>query len=481
MKTSIKMKTPRRRCIFALMSALALWLMPLGAFAQGTHIVAPKNKYSVQDDIKLGQQAAAQVREQLPLLNDPETQRYIESIGYRLVDAIPPEYQHPEFRYTFQVVNVRDLNAFALPGGPMFVNRGIIQAAENEGELAGVMAHELSHVVLRHGTAQATKAQKYEVLGVLGAITGAVVGGGLGEIIGQGSQLGVGVYFLKFSREYETQADILGSQIMARAGYNPQDLARMFQLLERQGGASGPQFLSDHPNPANRYQRINQEAALLRNYYKYRSSYGTELASVQEHLRGMGRAPTTQEAMRSGNRYPNSSGGPSRLPSGRVEYPSASYRSYTSGNLFRVSVPSNWRDVADNEENTVTFAPNGAYGTLQNGQFVFTHGVQLGVAQTSSYNLQQATDQLVNALLQNNGYLRAQGRYQRGTIDGRSALALRLGGVSDVTGRGEAVTIYTTMLRNGGLFYMIAVAPQDEAYNYQRTFDDIRNSIRLND
>src|SRR5205823_1711152 len=194
---------------------------------------------------------------------DPTVTEYVNTVGFRLVDAIPPEYQHREFRYTFRVVNQKEINAFALPGGPMYVNRGMIEAAKNEGEMAGVMAHELSHVALRHGTAQATKAQKYSILGGVGAIAGAVIGGGLGNVIGQGSQTAVGVYFLRFSREYETQADILGSQIMARAGYDPLDLANMFRTIQQQGGSGGPQFLSDHPNPANRYQRIQQEAQLI--------------------------------------------------------------------------------------------------------------------------------------------------------------------------------------------------------------------------
>src|SRR4029453_9571979 len=123
---------------------------------------------SVQDDVKLGRQAAAEAEQQLPLLRDNEVVDYVDRVGSRLAAAIPPEFQHPEFRYTFKVVNARDINAFALPGGPMYVNCGMIEAARREGEMAGVMAHEISHVALRHGTAQATKAQKYQY----GAIAG---------------------------------------------------------------------------------------------------------------------------------------------------------------------------------------------------------------------------------------------------------------------------------------------------------------------
>src|SRR5438270_4091406 len=283
--------------------ATAIVLMPLAAFAQ-TNITYHNNKYKPTDDVKLGRQAAAEAEQQFPLLRDAQVNAYVERVGQRLVAAIPPEFQHPEFHYYFKVVNQREINAFALPGGPMYVNRGMIEAARNEGEMAGVMAHELSHVALRHGTAQATKAQKYSILGGIGAIAGAVIGGVPGAVIGQGSQLGVGVYFLKFSREYETQADVLGSQIMARAGYDPNDLANMFKTIEQQGSAGGPQFLSDHPAPANRYARINQEAQLIgtvRNPIKNTP----EFARVQARLRGSGSYQTQQSAEGSYPNYPS--------------------------------------------------------------------------------------------------------------------------------------------------------------------------------
>ena len=150
----------RARGFFAWLMVLTVALMPLSALAQGTRIVAPKNGYKIQDDVQAGQQAAREAEQQLPILNDNEVNNYLERVGQRLVSAIPQEFQHPEFRYFFKVVNARDINAFALPGGPMYINRGMIEAARTEGEMAGVMAHELSHVALRHGTAQATKAQK---------------------------------------------------------------------------------------------------------------------------------------------------------------------------------------------------------------------------------------------------------------------------------------------------------------------------------
>ena len=296
----IRQTSNRIHRLMAWFTVIAIFAMPVSVWSQ-TQIKYHSNKYKITDDVKVGRQAAQEVEQQMPILNDAEATSYLSRVGQRLVNNIPSEFQHPEFQYYFKIVNASDINAFALPGGPMYVNRGMIQAARNEGEMAGVMAHELSHVALRHGTAQASKAQKYGLLaGILG-IGGQILGGVPGaaaQIAGQG----VGVYFLKFSREYETEADILGAQIMARAGYDPRDLANMFQTIERQGGGSSGGFLSSHPSPANRHARINQEAQYLRVENPIRDTRDFE--RIQARLRGMGNAPSMAEIARSGNRYP---------------------------------------------------------------------------------------------------------------------------------------------------------------------------------
>lgn len=444
----------------------------------------PKNKYSIRDDIQAGQQAAQQVEQQMPILSDSYVTDYVQDVGRRLVAAIPPEFRHPEFRYSFKVVNARDINAFALPGGPMYVNRGMIEAARNEGEMAGVMAHEISHVALRHATAQATETQKQQIGSVLGQIVGAVVGGGIGSIIAQGSQIGFGAWALKYSRKYETQADILGAQIMARAGYDPRDLANMFRTIEREsrGGGGGPEWLSSHPNPGNRYERINEEARLLRVSPGGGDGNSREFARVQARLRDMPRAPSMEEIARSGQRYPQNTGGGGGRPTstggrGRVEYPSARYRTHTGLNLFRVSVPENWREFGGGD--SVTYTPEGAYNEVQ-GRVDFTHGMMIGAVNTRSNNLRQATDEYINALAQNNNLRRQSRGYQRVSIDGRDGLAMTLAGRSNVTGRTEYVTVFTTQLRNGELFYMIAIAPDYDYQNYNRVFQNILSSVQIN-
>jgi predicted Zn-dependent protease len=264
----------------------AVWMVAMafsGSVLAQTVITAPKNKYSVEEDVKVGREAAAAVEREQPILHDDDVTSYVATIGERLVAAVPADLQHPEFQYSFKVVNVADINAFALPGGPMYVNRGMLDVAHSEGEIAGVMAHELAHVALRHGTAQATAATKYEVGEIAGSIIGAIIGGRVGSAVSRGSQLGIGISFLRFSREYEKQADLLGAQMMARAGYDPIEMANVFRTIEEKSGGGGVEFLSDHPNPGNRIEYITAEAQSLR--VEHPVSSGPEFERMQAHLR----------------------------------------------------------------------------------------------------------------------------------------------------------------------------------------------------
>src|SRR5262245_36766997 len=455
---------------------ILLLTVAIGTASAQTHIVAPTpNKYSPADDVKLGQEAAQQVQKELPLLNDPSVEEYLAGIGQRLVRAIPVEYQHPEFRYTFRVVNQKEINAFALPGGPMFVNRGMIEAAHDEGEIAGVMAHELSHVLLRHGTAQATKATKYEIGAVAGQVLGAIVGGAAGSAIGQLSNFGISTYFMKFSREYESQADILGVQLMARAGYNPQSMANMFQTLAQKGG-SGPEWLSDHPNPGNREQRMLQEARLL-NATSNPFGNTPEFQRVQARLKGMSPAPTAQQIQQQNQR---------RQPTGttgrravNVEPPSGNYRTYQPSNGVRVSIPANWGQV-QSAGNSVTYAPEGAYFTGNGGGSAFTHGVEVGVAQGTG-DLERDTNSLLRNFSQSNPDLQQSGRARNESVAGRSGITVDLANVSEVTGQPEYISLSTTELRNGGLLYVIGVAPRTEAGTYQDAFRRISQNIQVAD
>jgi predicted Zn-dependent protease len=277
--------------------ALALLVLLAGAtLSAQTRIEPRRNSFTPAQDVQLGRQAAADVRREMPMLHDGPTDAVVDRIGARLVAAVPTRFRQPAFRYSFDVVNLREINACALPGGPMFLHRGRLQAARSDDEVAGVMAHELSHVILRHGTLQAAKAQKFQFGALARQILGSIVGGTKGAIIAQGSQIGLGTYFLKYGREYEREADLLGAQIMARAGYSPREMANMFRTIQRQGGSGGPEWLSDHPDPGNRYTAINREAASLT--VGGAATTGPAFESVRARLAHMPPAPSAAQIAR---------------------------------------------------------------------------------------------------------------------------------------------------------------------------------------
>lgn len=458
-----------------ILAAAVLWsvvVLPFSAIAQ-TAIKMPKNKYKVQDDVKIGNDASRQVEQQFPILNDQQAEAYVTRVGDRLVASIPPQFRQPDFDYRFKVVNARDINAFALPGGPMYVNRGMIEAAKNEGEMAGVMAHEISHVALRHATAQQTKLNNplNQILGIGAILGGAILGGGTGAQLGQ---MIVAGSFLRYSREYETQADILGAQIMANAGYDPRDLAGMFQTIQKEsGGSRAPEWLSSHPDPGNRYKLINDEASRL-NVSSNPIKVTRDFSRTQERLRAMPRAKSMAEIekeIKSGEGTNPTAGG---RYSASVPYPSATTRVYQSGSWIRMNVPSNWREFAGQSE--VTFAPEGAYGDQG-----ITHGAMVGIYKGRGGSFDQTTEEYVKGLLESNAYLRQQSGFSRTTVAGRQGYTTALSGRSSVTNKTENVTIYTAPMRSGDILYIAAVVPADESFRYNSAFRSLIASVRLND
>jgi Zn-dependent protease with chaperone function len=467
--------------LFAALTLVTLCLAPAVVTAQ-TRVTAPPNKYTPQQDVQLGNEAAAQVRQKMPLVGDQQVQTYVSEIGRRLVAAIPPEFQHPEFHYTFQVVDAKDENAFALPGGSMFICRGMVEGVKNDGELAGVLAHELSHVSLRHGTAQATRATPYEIGAIAGQILGGILGGTAGQVISTGSQFGISTAFLRFSREYEKQADLLGSHIMARAGYDPRDMAAVFQMLEQQGGPGAPEWLSDHPNPGNRVAYITAEAKNLQVTNALHST--GELPTVQTDLRSLPPAQTmaqlekdAQNGNPQGNRTIGGNAGGSQPVGTTGSFPatSTSYRTYNQPGVFRVNVPDNWQAVSGN--NSVRFSPEGASGQA-NGQQAFLLGVEVGLAGLQAADLQSASQQFVQQLTAVNPNLRPQSDFQSTTLDGRQALRMAFNNTNDA-GQPETVVLQTTLLDDGNLFYALDVAPSNQFATYQPVFRRVGGSIRL--
>src|SRR6478609_10446417 len=266
------------RCLAVLLAFCVLQIQPLDARVEPSHGF---NMFSAQEEVQAGQQAAQQATKQLPVLpeSDPVT-RYIQRLGQELASHAPGQ----KWPYTFHVVNQKEINAFALPGGPVFVNVGTIQAADNEAELAGVIAHEISHVVQRHGTRAASKQMAAQLpLAILGGVMGQ---GALSQMAQMGLGFGIGSYFLKNSRTAESEADLLGTDIMYDSGFNPRAMADFFAKLQAEGGARGPQFFSDHPDPGNRAQSVAKEVATLPRKTSYRSD-SAEFRDVRQRVSGM--------------------------------------------------------------------------------------------------------------------------------------------------------------------------------------------------
>lgn len=219
------------------------------------------NLYKPEQDVQLGRENAKQIEKQLPMLKDAQVLRYINALGKKLASFAPNNL--PVYVWEFHVVNTSDINAFALPGGFIFVNRGTIEAAEDEAELAGVMAHEIGHVVMRHGTHHASEMALAKgplsilsgILGGSGSISGSLIQAGLG--------FGVNSVLLHNSRGMESQADEIGTYILYQAGYNPHAMAQFFQILQEKYPQQTIQFFSDHPNPGNRIKNVDQEIPRL--------------------------------------------------------------------------------------------------------------------------------------------------------------------------------------------------------------------------
>jgi Zn-dependent protease with chaperone function len=443
-----------------------------------TAIKLPKNKYTPEQDVALGREAAAEVRRQYPIIKDERIEQYLTALGDRLVAAAPEELKNKAYEYSFTPVNLKEINAFALPGGPMFVHRGLFDAAGSEGEVVGVMAHELSHVLLRHGTANVTKAENpwLQIGQLAGAVGGAVVGGQAGAAIAQGSQFGLGTLLMRYSRDFEKQADLLGSQIMARAGYDPRDLAHMFETIQRESrseGGGAPQWMSSHPDPGNRTQYITKEAASLT---IVSAADASQFAPAKTMFASLPPAKSMADLARGGGGETSGTAAKAvGTPGQPVPRPTGQFRTIKGGKVFQASVPADW--TALSSEGAIKIVPQNGYGPL-NGQTVFSHGVEFGVAKAVSRDIQEATNAWLKAVAQNNPELKLAGSQQQVRISQRSGIATPLVNPSPLGGQ-ERIGVYTTFLTEGSLFYYLTVVQEKDAAAFEETFQKIGESIRL--
>jgi len=507
--------TPERvRGRFVLGCLVALMALPAeGIFAQ-TRIKPGFNLFSISQDQEIGAQSATEVERQLPILTDRSIEAYVNTVGKRLAAVAPGA----NYAYQFKVVNASDINAFALPGGYLYLNRGLIEAAQDEGQLAGVMAHEMAHVALRHGTNQASQAYLGQAgLGVLGGLVGNKSTSTQKTIAAVGG-FGMNTLFLKFSRTDEEQADVVGVQMMAKAHYDPNDMVDFFELL-RTKAARDPgkveQFFSSHPAPKDRAARIRREAKML-NVRETQPVGGFEQAKAE--LKRMPAAQSLQQiaqkqqqAREPGVQQPASSD--RRVVEMSIDRPSTSFRSFEQREqFFQMDYPENWRIHEADYGYGVTFAPDGGYvdtggaernliyGVIVNHYAPFDTGAadrftnsnestssstsfvdNSGTIQSRT-TLAQATNDLVSQILRTNPYLKLMQNSQRtDTISGASALSLILTGTSPVTRREERVTVFARELRDDDVIYALFIAPGQDYSELRRTFDRMISSLQVND
>jgi predicted Zn-dependent protease len=244
------------------------------------HASAGFNLFSPEQDIQLGEASAEEIMRQVVVLRDERTEGYVQRLGER-VAAGAPGYKFP---YKFVVVASPEVNAFALPGGYVFVNEGAIEAARTEGELAGVLAHEIAHVSLRHGTTQASRAYLARTaLGVVNTVSG-VAQGDFWRVAAAACGVRVNNLFLRSNRAAELQADAEGARLLAEAGFDPRDMAHFFQRLnEREGDREDA--ASDHPDPASRVEAIAKVVATL-GQTPTRTRDSEEFRRIKSHLSG---------------------------------------------------------------------------------------------------------------------------------------------------------------------------------------------------
>lgn len=246
------------------------------------------NLFNVDQDIQVGKENATQVDKQLPILHDDMTTQYVNELGKRL-SAFAPNNQ-PQYVWQFKVVNSPDINAFALPGGYIYVNRATIESAEEEAQLAGVIAHEEGHVVLRHGTHQASESMLVKApLAILGGFFGQS-GSLMGTLAQYGVGFGVQSIMLHNSRSMESQADSVGTYILYQAGYDPHAMAQFFQIIEEKYPQQTIQFLSDHPNPGNRIQAVDGEIPELGPPKNWKTD-SPRFEAVKRHVSSLPPAP----------------------------------------------------------------------------------------------------------------------------------------------------------------------------------------------
>jgi Zn-dependent protease with chaperone function len=434
------------------------------------------NLFSKQQDIAAGKQATAEVEKQLPMLNDSQVEGYISNLGHRLTQFEPLPADYP---WQFKVVNAKDINAFALPGGFIYVNRGTIEAAQNEAQLAGVIAHETGHVVMRHGTHQASQMVLAQApLSILGGMLGSS-----GSLMGQLAQMGIGFgansVLLHNSRSAESQADTIGAYVLYHAGYDPHALAQFFQIIQQKYPTRTAQFLSDHPDPGNRIQAVNAEIPKLGPPNQGMTD-SPEFEAVKRRLLGTAAAaPIGQPGQQ---QQPQPNGGQSSGTLTRADVmPSPNFKTFDH-NAFRVSYPDNWGVLGD-ANSAITIAPRAGVSQNAVAYGVIISGFQPDASRNTD-TLDNDTHQLLDSLRQGNPNLKVIGREDNITVNGKAGKSVEMMGPSSLqNSNGQALREHDWLVAversDGELLYMVFIAPEQDFQSLRPAFEKMVRSFQM--
>jgi beta-barrel assembly-enhancing protease len=451
----------------------------VSASADRTTLRPNYNLFSPEQDVELGRELAWDADGMLTLVDDPAAKAYIDRLGNQVAATAPGQ----KFTYEFKIVDDNTLNSFALPGGIIYVNRRIIEAAQSEAQLAGLLAHQIAHVSMRHTTSQLSR--EYDAQFSSSSTSSASPRRQIRSVQSIITELGIkfspDANLFEYSREAERQADLAATQMLYDSGFDPRQMAQFFQRLQTASGARSSAFISDHPAPANRLTTVRNEIDRLgglpdrlradsRDFYNVKNILGTPGSSR--------RAGTTAD-----DRNTKAPRTPS-LPSRRV----VSF----NGRDLQFEYPDNWRVQED--ENAITVAPEGGIvsDALAYGMSISTfrpHGTRLGQSLSPPAGIQDtvtldyATTQLIDELRRSNPNMRVMGDNgdnHRTRVDGEPALITEITNDSPLGGK-ELDWVVTVLRPDGLLYYFIGVAPERDFDRYVQTFQNIIASVRFNE
>jgi hypothetical protein len=451
------------------------------------------NLFSVQQDIEIGSRAAVEIGRQVTLVTSPRTTHFLGN-----VTAVVAQASRAKFPIQVRAINSGDVNLLVLPGGQIFVTRGLLSHAKSEAEVAAVLAHAMAHVVLRHGTARTSRAYLSKAgLSALGRLgkSGSVEG-----IVNTVGGFGMNAAFLAFARSDEYEADALGAEFLSSAGYDPVTMATVFATLRREKARlPGIQrFHAAHPPAADREIRIRNLCNVLRHGR-------AEIVGGFNRIRWHGAATSAAAAAPEVKTSTGTVEIRTTVAIPDIPAPSPEFTRFTDPDaVVTIDHPSNWDTYQSGA--AMSFVPAGGVVEREDGAPSLVQGVIVNQyepfeddverwnnSMTRHYApfqdrsrprgaLEDATDDLVRQIMSASTWLTAPPRSARAeVVDGLRGYSVRLSGRSPITGKTERVTLYTRALPDDHIIYMACVAAGRAVSSVERACNRMVQSLRIND